>query len=310
MWSSHRRLAALAAVVAVGMVAVLAISTGTDVGLLRLLDEPDPGGTSELTIDVDGTPRHVVVHGPPGAGAELPLVINLHGAGSTGAAIQADSGLDAFADRLGFVTAYPNGLHETWNAGGCCLRAVAEQVPDVELVRRLVDELVEHGQVDPRRVYVAGFSNGGMLAARVACEVPGIAGVGIIAGALVSPCTSTSVDSVLLVHGSIDPMVPPAGYDGLLTTGQRLHYPPLANSATTWRRLLGCAEASDERRTGGILVRRWSGCERGYQVELTELLGMGHGWPGNRITATPDDQGFDATAALVRAFGLDRNRSE
>jgi polyhydroxybutyrate depolymerase len=292
--------------VAVVLIALLAAS-GVRARLpLRAATAPDAGRTERRTIDVAGRTRHYLLHRPGSPGDHLPLVLALHGAGGTGASMEADTGLSEVADRRGFAVAYPDGLHGTWNAGGCCLESVAEDVPDLALLSRLIDELAAEGAIDRSRVFVTGFSNGAMMAGRVACELPGILGLAMVAGAQVSPCATTSASTVLLVHGMVDQMVPPAGYTGDIGQGKPLVYPPLRETADRWRALLACAVDPDESTTGGIRVLSWAHCARGRHVELVELDGMGHGWPGNRDLATPDDQGFDATAAIVRSFELDR----
>ena len=57
------------------------------------------------------------------------------------------------------------------NAGSCCGSAVSQGVDDVGFVNAMIDAVDAAYCVDPKRVYAAGFSNGGMLSNRLACEL-------------------------------------------------------------------------------------------------------------------------------------------
>ena len=77
--------------------------------------------------------------------------------------------------------AYPDGAGRRWNDG----RAVGAERDDVGFVRALIDSLERELEIDPRRVYATGISNGGMFAHRLACELPGVlAAIAPVAGAL------------------------------------------------------------------------------------------------------------------------------
>ena len=68
----------------------------------------------------------------------------------------------------------------SWNAGGCCGDATDEKQDDIAFLRRLVDyvsyDITKHHnfEVDEKRIYVTGISNGGFMAHRVACEMSDI----------------------------------------------------------------------------------------------------------------------------------------
>ena len=90
-------------------------------------------GTRTVSVDVGGTTRTYVLHVPPAVSAHpktpVALVVALHGGLGNGTQLANTSQLDAEADRLGFVVAYPEGrlltgagglTVRTWNGGGCC----------------------------------------------------------------------------------------------------------------------------------------------------------------------------------------------
>ncbi|MCL9760848.1 PHB depolymerase family esterase [Frankia sp. AiPa1] len=165
--------------------------------------EPDPvhrlasGRTYELHTNVRATPQY--------RGSARPLVIMLHGFLNTAEELRQVSGADSFADAHGFAVAYGVGVDEAWNAGGCCGEATTD---DVAYVRQIVADVARHTPVDRSRIYVWGFSNGAMLAARVACQAPGlVAAVGMVGGQALVSCPRVRVNLVH-IHGTADTTVP------------------------------------------------------------------------------------------------------
>lgn len=116
----------------------------------------------------------------------IPLVLVLHGLHEEPSSIAADSRFTSYAAAHNFAVAYGVGLARAWNAGACCHRSRSD---DVGYLLRVVNDAEARLHVDARRVYVVGFSNGGMMAFRAICQRPDIfAAAGVMAGALVTPC--------------------------------------------------------------------------------------------------------------------------
>ena len=113
----------------------------------------------------------------------------------------------AFSEAEHFTLVYPIGEHEAWNAGTCCRSDTAN---DVGYLVDLVHYVATLTPVDLHRVYVWGFSNGGMMAWRAVCQTHDVfAGAGVMAGALLVKCPGPV--HVVDVHGLRDTTVP---YDG------------------------------------------------------------------------------------------------
>ena len=121
-----------------------------------------PGSTT-LTTRVAGRLRTVIVHIPKGyaGSSKVPLVLNLHGSGTTAADQEAFSGMDATSDSEGFVVAYPQGLIPSgagfdWNVPGVPLvgdKAVAAgAADDVTFLTTLVRVLEQRYCLDAKRV--------------------------------------------------------------------------------------------------------------------------------------------------------------
>jgi polyhydroxybutyrate depolymerase len=134
----------------------------------------------DQTIRVGASERSFTLNLPPtyyDSRARVPLVIALHGGGGSGAQFEATSGLTQKADAAQVAVVYPDGTARavglrTWNGGGCCGHAVAADIDDVEFMRQLIAHLTANYRINRKRVYVAGHSNGGILAYRLACELP------------------------------------------------------------------------------------------------------------------------------------------
>ena len=78
------------------------------------------------------------------------------------------------------------GEGRAWNAGTCCRHDSAN---DVGYLVDLVHYVSTLTPVDLHRVYIWGFSNGGMMAWRAVCQTRNVfAGAGVMAGALLVKC--------------------------------------------------------------------------------------------------------------------------
>jgi polyhydroxybutyrate depolymerase len=202
-----------------------------------------------------------------------PLVVVLHCFGCPPSWLPQKLGLEKLAKEHGFVVAIPVGHSDSqgnpfWNATAACCDFDDKRPDDIGYVTHVIDELVSRGVADPRRVYVLGFSNGGFLAHRLACEQAGkIAAIASIGGGAPTTCTPPAPVAVLEVHGQADEVVPAGG--GKLGGG----VPPLAAAPSLqaalapWLRIdrCGAPDSAGHRR-----------CERGA-VELWTPPG-GH-WP-------------------------------
>ncbi|MFZ5470257.1 MAG: alpha/beta hydrolase family esterase [Myxococcota bacterium] len=140
----------------------------------------------------------------------------LHGGGGNAEDTQNAMGLDAIADAEGFIAVYPNGtgrkvlgkLFATWSSDEqCCGDALKENVDDVAFISLLIDTLVKEQQVDPKRVYATGLSNGGNMSHRLGCELAqklaAIAPMGALR--VLAGCAPSRPVPVMIVHGTADP---------------------------------------------------------------------------------------------------------
>jgi polyhydroxybutyrate depolymerase len=173
-----------------------------------------PGHTTTVTLPVQhaGEHRSYVLHVPDGLLGPVPLVVALHGANQTAARMREYSQLERLAEEQGFALAFGMGHAGTWNAGACC-RPKANDVAYLDAVLDHATDPLRSGLlVDRDRVFLTGFSNGGMMALRYACtRADRVAAVAVVAATVVSPCDPETPVAVLDVHGEVDRVVPLAG---------------------------------------------------------------------------------------------------
>ncbi len=121
-----------------------------------------------------GNTRQYAVHVPTGYSKDTPVpaLFCLHGLAQNAVMFCLDTGVawPTKADQEGFVVIMPNGYMNSWNAGTCCGGAVSAGLDDVALMRAIFAEVSTHVNLDLRRVYATGLSNGAFLSYRLACE--------------------------------------------------------------------------------------------------------------------------------------------
>lgn len=220
------------------------------------------GFRGEISWQQGGLERRARVYVPRSARESAPLLVSLHGMGVSLRQVEAQQRWSTLAYQQELVVVWGVGHRGSWNAGPCC-GAAAGQVDDLAYLDRLLQVTGALQGIDRRRVHLAGYSNGAMLAYRYACGRPGrIAGVLAVAGTHTAPCTPTRATAILSVHGAKDPTVPLGGTrysDALLSP-----LPPARYAAQLWART-------------------------GAGVRSVVLPGFAHGWP------TRHTGGYDAT---------------
>jgi polyhydroxybutyrate depolymerase len=298
----------------VGCLALLALLGGCTPApqpeaALEIFDE---GTVQTNVIDVDGVPRTYLIHEPVDTtpGALVPLLIVLHGAGGDGARAERTTGITADANDDGFLVAYPNGTAAntvegelSWNAGACCGQAKVANVDDVGFLMAMIAELEASYSVDPSRVFLVGFSNGGMLSYRLACEhADAFAGIAVVAGALnFSPCKPPSPVSVLIVHGTADATVPYRG--GPTNDRTAARFGQWTNTSVEfatdfWTGTDKCEADPLSTTEEPLAVDSYLDCTLGSRVEVATIAGGTHSWP--RL----ESAGVDASELILEFFGL------
>ena len=299
-----------------------------------------PAPLAETTSIVAGRTRRTLVHAPANLepGIAVPLVCMLHGCTQDAASFAAATRMNEAADRHGFIAVYPQ--QERGENPQCCwnwfeprhqARGAGEPASIAAVVREFIGTASEL-TVDPRRVFVAGLSAGGAMAAILAATYPdlfaavavhsglaygsatGVAGAfkamarGVrdpeacgraahLAGDLARPVPS------MVIHGSADRTVVPANGEQVLA--QSMAANRLAAPETCDADLARPAATSHGQVPGGHAYEhsRWTDRDGALMHERLTVDGMGHAWSGGAPGGShTDPRGPDASEAVWRFF--------
>lgn len=281
-----------------------------------------PPGDHEQTVEVGPRTRRYLVHVPkPDEPPERwPVVICFHGGGSNPTQMIDFTGLNACADKHGFVTVYPagTGIVETaltWNAGNCCGRALRDKVDEIAFVTALLDDLEKKLPVDTTRVYATGMSNGAMMSYLVADKLSErIAAIAPVGGPMGSAtCGPKFPVPVIHFHGTADEY---ASYNGGIgrRSLSKTNFYSVEHTLAQWvaankARAKPKVEALPSEVEDGTRVLRYSYAaptdEPGAEVIHYKIEGMGHTWPGrqSRFKALGrTTQNLDASEVMWQFF--------
>jgi polyhydroxybutyrate depolymerase len=215
-------------------------------------------------------------------GDRLPLVFALHGFTQTGQAIMNYSGFNALAESEKFIAVYPNGVNNGWNTNsGFPGGSTAD---DVGFISALIDTMIVQYGIDDQRVYSCGFSAGGFMSHRLACELDQrIAAIAAVAGTMsetaFNACSPAEKTPVMQVHGTSDFIV---AYNGSAANVS------VEATLERWNGANGCPVTPaqviplPDTVSDGSSVERieYLPCDEDVEVVLLKVTGGGHTWPG------------------------------
>ena len=288
-----------------------------------------PGGARVEKVAAFGAnPGHLIMklHLPaaaPRAGA--PLLVLLHGCGQDLVRFAEAAGWTALADRLGAPLLLPE--QSVRNNAGRCFNwfepgDIGRDAGEVLSIRQMTAAAVERFGCDRRRVFVAGLSAGGAMAAAVLAAYPDVFAAGAVVAGLPVGC-ATDVGSAMTrmraagadlggaEWAARSRAVAPSGYAGRWPRisiwqggADRVVDPANAvNLEAQWVALhgLGSAPTQDLAPRPGLRRRVWRDA-----VELWTIDGMAHGYPVAYASAEPFvlSAGIDATGEIARFWGL------
>jgi poly(hydroxyalkanoate) depolymerase family esterase len=299
------------------------------------------GAWEERTFTVAGRTRRALVHSPPDVDARsaVPLVCMLHGCTQDAASFAAATLMNDAADRHGFVAVYPqqepgDNQQRCWNwfLPEHQARGAGEPASIVAIIRELMGTTSPQ-TIDSHRVFVAGLSAGGAMAAILGAVYPDLfAAVAVHSGLAYRSATSVSAaftamagggenssghggvaraaigDLVrpvasMVVHGSADRTVAPVNADRMLQRSMTANR--LAARETCDLDFARPTTTSHGQVDGGHAYTRsqWMDRRGALMHELLRVEGLGHAWsggaPGGSYT---DPRGPDATEAIWRFF--------
>jgi len=229
-------------------------------------------------------------------GKSAPLIIALHGYTSSGAETEKYLKLGPVADTRGILYVAPDGSLDNnglqfWNATPSCCNFSGSKVNDEAYIMSIINAVSKKYNVDQKRIYVVGHSNGGFMSHHMACSDSNrIAAIASFAGATYkdqSMCKPGQPITVLQIWGTADETISYTG--GALLAP----YPGAAETIADWAKLDKCSakiitsptKINIESSIPGneTTVSDYAGCGAKTTVELWSIAG-GHHVP----TLAPD----------------------
>jgi len=212
----------------------------------------------DSTMTWNGITRYYEVYVPVTVTPNPAMLLMLHGTQNKAdpqAIISLNWGWQSVADANGFILVKPastfNSKSGQWNWNAYYMDEAFQQPPDDPgFLRQLIINLTAQYSVNPKQVYVAGFSSGAQMAHRVAVELSDlVAAVVIGSGTIVGqptpppitmPGTAVAPVSIQEWHGTADGTIPPCNNGTTGYSGFKFYLATVDESFTYWAQQNGC----------------------------------------------------------------------
>jgi poly(hydroxyalkanoate) depolymerase family esterase len=284
--------------------------------------KPPPGRFDAFSCtNAAGTRAYRLYVPTGGTDRVLPLIVMLHGGTQDAAAFAAATGMNDLAEREKFLVAYPEqppsanaGRYWNWFAPGHQRRGAGEP----SLIAAITSQITDRYRADAARVYVAGFSAGGAMAAVMAAVYPDLyAAVGVHSGLAYAAAGDLASAFAAMRQGPSRPTRPPARPLPLIVFhGAQDKTVAPANAAVLIEHAL--AAASPDQRPGTVRTAVTRGRVPGGHAytrtcyhdaagaslaERWTIHQGGHAWSGGiPHESYTNPHGPDATAEFIRFF--------
>ena len=212
-------------------------------------------------ITVNGTNRTYNVYAPKNLGDNRPLLIFCHGYNQDANWMQNSEfkndnvSMESVCDTAKFVVVFPNGIDRAWDTGGN---------RDINFIKAIIEKMVTLYKIDRNRIYLGGFSMGGMLTYNAINKMANIiaAFVSCSGPAVVTPNASTRPVPILHIQGTAD------------------NWGGVQPALNPWIKHNGCPTTDKvvENYNGfsGAKMHTWGPGNDGVEVKLLELKDKGH----------------------------------
>lgn len=238
-----------------------------------------------------------MVHFPPNfdTSTQRPLVLNLHGGSGNMMNAQGFSMLNPVSDENNFIVAWPQGYGIappgfSW-ADGRNTSADQAGIDDVGFIDILIDTLTSRYNVDTSKIFICGFSNGGFMVQRIACELPNKFAAMASLGAsmdtvLFQNCNPIKPVPFAFFNGTADPAMPYNG--GPMQNPLVTPVVPVDSAVLFWVSHNNCQTTAptyyfpdsfvNDESTAELM--EFHECDCDASVRFYKLINGGHTWPG------------------------------
>lgn len=245
------------------------------------------------TLEYAGLERSYLVNLPSNydEASPSPLLIALHGADEDGLNFQLETQIDEIARDSGYIAVFPNGYQGGWNFLDENEMAQEDNwTDDVGFLNTLIDQLIADYNVNTRRIFIVGFSNGGLMALRAGCELDDrIAGIAAVAATysfeLAVHCATTVPTPTILVWGNADEMLPPEGFIWVRPDGKIRSSLSLNQTRSYLLTHFQCQAVNPPAQVEGtnsaypIQREIYNNCGTGTPAFFYYIIGETHRWP-------------------------------
>jgi polyhydroxybutyrate depolymerase len=268
-----------------------------------------PAGSTTGTLVHNGVVRSYQLDIPASYNGwrSIPVIVNLHGAGSNPQRQNDQTRMPELAGRQGYVVVAPQAAGSTWNLVPAFVGApdVGPGVPvptgdDAGFVNALMDHLESTLCLDKSREYVTGMSAGAGMATWLMCQPDTrFAAAAPVAGLTQGLfCPAPSVPPFITFHGDADPAVP---YGGGNLAGLPLGIPSVEGRTNEFALKEGCTTQVRTTRIAANVEHKVWQCPPWAAAEVYKIIGGGHVWPGS-----VGNQSIDATRVILSFFAQHR----
>ncbi|HUQ74773.1 MAG TPA: PHB depolymerase family esterase [Burkholderiales bacterium] len=238
-------------------------------------------------------------------GQALPLVVMLHGCKQTPDDFAAGTRMNELAEERGFFVAYPA---QAWRANvERCWNWFREQhqkrdAGEPALIAGITRQILARYNVDPERVYIAGLSAGGSMAAIMAATYPELyAAVGIHSGLPFAAAHGAATAAAAMRYKRIGAAAPAPVIPTIVFHGDS---DSIVHPSNGEYEMVGAEGARETGEAGGRPFTRTRLAPNGKaRFEHWLVHGAGHAWSGGDAAGSyADPKGPDAAREMMRFF--------
>jgi len=238
---------------------------------------------------------------------EAPMVIGLHGLSSSGADFAQYRDFRPIADTANFIMVHPDGSTmlgvRFWNYGNI----LGSTVDDVGFLEALIDTIAAQYNINSKRIYCVGMSNGSFMSYLMACESNRFAAVAGVTGSMstdmYNSCNPMRPTPTMHIHGTDDNTNPYEGTSSMVGIEQMSRFWVNQNGCDTTPSVNPVPNTNTS--DGAMAIRYvYSGGVDNHTVELFKVVGGEHTWPGSPMPGSSDVtcMDFDACREIWRFF--------